>query len=251
MRGACYTDDLIIGHMRAGSYKWSMGNGHEEAGVDAEMPTHVDLRESKVTDSPGIEVVARACGESLRSIDISQTAVGDEGLAYLAKFCPNLVSVKFNCTRATDRGVAMLAKALGDTLLRLDARACAVSDDGARALADSCSRLRVAGLDSTHVTIKGLVSLSERCKDLNRVTCAGQTQQPRVINSLGNDTSLGALACFRPSQGPVHDQCARAAQVVSAATAKEQQQRQRKQRGGPTLGRGLGAEVAGIIGRRR
>ena len=198
LRGSHYTDELVVGHMRAGIHRCSIGGVNEDnknGGIE-----HIDLRESRVSDK-GVVVLARACRDTLKSIDLSQTSISDSSLSALGSFCPNLVSLRANGTSITNAGIMQIAKALGDTLRRVELRGTAIDDAGVRVLADSCPRLRVVGLDFTEVTIKALVSLKERCTELQRVTCAMNHAQPG---------GLGGLSLFEPHRGPVHDQYAEA-----------------------------------------
>ena len=114
LRGSFYSDGLVEGYLRSNPYHYVPTGGGAVSSVD--------LRESAVTDV-GVAAVARHVGEALRSIDVSCTTVGDEGLKALAESCPNLAVVRLNATRVTDTGVKELAKRAGESLRRVDVSA--------------------------------------------------------------------------------------------------------------------------------
>jgi hypothetical protein len=137
--------------------------------IDTELSELSTLTNLKILDLSGcrgvsdatIEAISNSCGNNLEQINLSHTPdsgfkqeplvcrVTDEGLATLARKCPQLQCITLRCCNTiTDQGIKDLA--LGCRYLRnVDLAKCkSLTDDGIIALAKNCRDLDTLVLDS-------------------------------------------------------------------------------------------------------
>jgi len=122
----------------------------------------------KVGDE-GVAALAKACGHSLRALDLSDTRITDAGAAEIARGCPALRRLAVSFTGVGDAGVA--------------------------ALAAGCPALEDLGIDTAHVTDEALRHLP-RLKALGTLDLFGARVTDKGAAHLGRCVGLRVLdAC--------------------------------------------------------
>ena len=106
---------------------------------------------------------------NLTMVYLSNTLIGNTGLAVLANGCRNLKLIRLDNTEIGDEGVIVLSnkcKQLTDVLLNNTL----VGNDGVVALANGCANLKWIGLHSCiHVNDESAAVLGNKCKQLRHI----------------------------------------------------------------------------------
>ena len=133
---------------------------------------------AKVGDA-SLRALAANCPE-LRALNLTATAVTNEGLAALAQGCPKLARVNLTrCAEVGDDGVIMLALRCTELASLFVARCAAVTDASLGALGSfsrELAELHIAGCEA--ITDAGVVAVANGCAKLGAFlldTCSGIT----------------------------------------------------------------------------
>ena len=133
---------------------------------------------AKVGDA-SLRALAANCAE-LRALNLTATAVTNEGLAALAQGCPKLARVNLTrCAEVGDDGVIMLALRCTELASLFVARCAAVTDASLGALGSfsrELAELHIAGCEA--ITDAGVVAVAAGCAKLGAFlldTCSGIT----------------------------------------------------------------------------
>ena len=126
-----------------------------------------------------LRALAANCAE-LRALNLTATAVTNEGLAALAQGCPKLARVNLTrCAEVGDDGVIMLAVRCTELASLFVARCAAVTDASLGALGSfsrELAELHIAGCEA--ITDAGVVAVANGCAKLGAFlldTCSGIT----------------------------------------------------------------------------
>jgi len=115
-------------------------------------------------DDSGVMGFASSYPPKLELVDLSNCRqVGDDGVAALASYCPNLKHIDVRGTRITNTGVVQVASKCAGLRIFNAARCMQVSDVGIKALADGCSQLTHLDLTCTGLTDEGLKYIGRKC----------------------------------------------------------------------------------------
>ena len=100
-------------------------------------------------------------------IDAQLTDILDEDVKYVARMCPNLVSLRLNECNITDESLFALSQNCSQ-LLSLNLKySDAITDAGVVALSQGCCQLRTINLsDCDKVTDNGVIALAQGCPQL-------------------------------------------------------------------------------------
>lgn len=131
--------------------------------------TQLRVSHCQPVSNEGAASVARACPQ-LKWIDVSATAVHDNGMTELATHCPQLVFADFSWCPGTDVGLGSFARlATSIRSLRVPARA---SDTGVDEVSSKLTNLYSLGLVRLPVTDDALIRIGERITTLRSLHLA-------------------------------------------------------------------------------
>ncbi len=97
--------------------------------------------------------------------EVELHGVNDNGLKLIAFGCPNVQELNLDGTTTTDVGVKRLVEGC-KKVQKISLWQTGITDDGLRAIGDTWSGLQYINLSYCPVGDKGMVYLTEKCKDL-------------------------------------------------------------------------------------
>lgn len=184
----------------------------------------LDLSDSEITDD-GLKNLRYGNGNSLTNLNLGDTKIGNVGLRYAVRKCPDLTELDlsgcFNiendgfrtiakcskltaldlskCRKITDGALKLLPK----TINKLSLSGCEeITDDGLLYIAEHFPDLTVLDLSNTKVTDDGIQAIAKHCKklthlDLQRCTNITGTSIEVVAEHCSNITALYLNGCFQ------------------------------------------------------